>query len=390
MANTVITSKTLVEYLRMLQKNWKNSMNFRLLTNASIIDFLDDSLFSVLRQEFFNDDNANIFEVCYQLYESYRTEKRRATTTFVYGKRILGDYNKASIIKTILRIIKYNLVILDEKKNNESVFFQNDPLELMTIDEDIVPANWIFISEEQLKSKIELMNRFGMADIVCPITNYRVKGYELKNDNPSIPLVVLKEDAYKRTVYKFINTFVFQRDSNGSMLYRPGTSLRSNCFYFGAFEPKFARTSSESFEFFQDMARRNLYINNENYEVFYILNYEATHANDLFVRNDIFVFERIKSIGYVLQAVIRAKVEREVSHNIFFTSNMSKDALIHIVDACDTVYSCRFQNCNLKNFFNTKPSAEEPQDLKEYRITHCLMENLPLSTPQTPNYIIYP
>ena len=390
MANTVITCKTLVEYLRMLQKNWKNSMNFRLLTDASVINFLNDSLFDVLRQEFFYDDKGTITEVCYQLYESYCTEKRRATTTFIYGKRILGDYNKASIIKTILRIIKYNLVILDEKKKSESIFSKNEPLEMMVIDEDIDPKNWIFISEEQLKSKIELMNIFGMAGMVCPITNYKVKGYELKNDNSSIPLVVLKEDAYKRTVYKFINTFVLRKDSNGSMLYRPGTSLSSNCFYIGSFEPKFARTSSESFAFFQDVARRKLYINNENYEVFYILSYEATHSSNMFVRNDIFVFERIKSIGYVLQAVLQANVEREVSHKIFFTSNMSKDALIHIVDACNTIYSCKFQNCNLKNFFSTKPSAEESQDLKEYRITHCLMENLPSSTPQTPNYIIYP
>ena len=391
MSTDMITGKTLILFLRKVRDSWKKTGSFELMTDAHFIHFLNDTLFTNFCDEFITNYDAPINEICTSLYEQYVTERRRATIN-VYNHKALVDYFKACMIKTCLRIIKYNLVIIDEKAKKESAFFDKSALDLMRIDEDIDPKNWNYISLSQLSKKNLYTTTIQTLEYPCPITNFRAQVPHLYYGSSYQPLLILKPESYIASINNFVYKHISkcQTDTTSFFYAKP----KANCMYVGEYMHDFISTATPHFQrLFKSFCKARevqseLY---DGYEIIYSMEYYSTRAYGLTVENKIYIFKKIEDVGFALVGFLRGTLDNAIKHQVFYTNTVSDHLISDILARAHAFFGSFLTIDDLKQILSKDSNAEEGKKEKEYRIAeHILHYVLNKTEPTTPSFIIYP
>ena len=391
MSTDMITGKSLILFLRKVRDVWKKTGNFELMSDAHFIHFLNDTLFTIFCDDFISNNDAPINEICTRLYEQYLTEKRRATIN-VYNHTALADYFKACMIKTCLRIIKYNLVIFDESSKKKSAFFDTSAFDLMRIDEDIDPQNWTYITLSQLEKKTLFTTTISLLEYPCPITNFRAQAPHLYYNSEFKPLLILKPESYIASINNFIYKYVSKCQTEATTFF--DGREKADYMYIGEYMTDFPSTVTPRFKsLFESFCKAReiqskLY---SGYEIIYSMEFYPTRAYGLVIENKIYIFEKVEGIGYALVGFFRGTIDKGLKHDAFYTGTVSDRFISDVLARAHGFFNSLLTIDDLNKILKTETSAAEGQKEKEYRLAeHMLHYVLKETEPTTPKFIIYP
>ncbi len=389
MAIDVITAKTLKPFFGKLREYLKRNATFEVLTDANMINFLNDELYNTYRDEFFGPENETIDVICASLFQAYCDEKRRVDI-YMYGRRPIANTARASMIKMLLKMIKYSMVIIDESNDKQTLFYYMDTYAVLKNDDEICPENWEFLTLSQLYAKIYFSFAVSSIEPFCPVTNFRVKMNELYYNDGRMPLIVLTPESYKSSIENFVTKYIQGvSEKEGS---RITDNSSANCFYIGDFCNEHVKYTPYFEELYMSFckARNRMDHLYDGYEIIYTMESYNTKAKDIIIENKVYIFKRIEKVGYALVALFRGRIDKNLHHDAFYLNVVPQAIINDVLSRCDAFYNAKFTIAELQKLVKEKTSPTEPKELKEYRLVFRMLHRaMTEDTPQIPKFVIF-
>ncbi len=397
-----ITSSLFCVYLRHLRRYIRENARFDIITDSNILDFMDDDFNNSFIKMFFNEGDKTIEKVASELYEEYEKAKSNyETPRNIFGMAV-GYYREISAIKNMLRLIKYSCTILEESQKSQAIFFCASVYPVFKNDNSINPTNWVYISAKQFEAKLTCTFYTDMClKPLCPVTNYRCKDiFEIFNSAKDRPLLVLDEASYQKSIFTLINKHIKCEDSKDSLhLYRRGNS---RSLYLDISDNSFDKPYSKSLEGLYNKLKE-LFENNRKLfngcSMVLAIEYFPSKAYGVVIIFKIFIFQKVKDVGYVLNCCLMNKISDDLLKSVFYTKMISKEIIQGILDICYEYFKNVLNQealdkiCDDKelDFINGVKSTNSVAN-KEYRLVQSLRDSFKKGDykPQVPNFIIYP
>ena len=396
-----ISASLFCVYLRHLRQYIRDKAKFSIITDASILDFLNDDLFYGFVMSYFEDEDKSIRMVANKLYRDFDNEKRFHLRTQAISRANFESsevFRKASLIKTILRLIKYSCTIFEESQKSRAIFFGASVFTIFRNDEDIDPTNWVYINSKQFEAKITC-TFFGNMCLqpLCPITNFRLKDvHEIFNGSEGRPLLILTEDSYKYSVDNLVKKYIKSDNLEDALLASRRGNARS--LYLNVMDNSFEKPYSKKLELLY-IKLKELFENNliyKDYSMVLAFEYHPSKAYGVVIFLRIYIFKKVKDVGYVLDGCLTSKVSDRIIKNVFYTKMISKEVIQGILNVCFEYYNGDVSDEEIKesapNNYKNSDDKISGADKKEHRLVQSLYYSFKEGNfkPQIPSFILYP
>ena len=393
MSNNPITVRTFMFYVNHLRQVLKQEDDTNYLSNPFILMILDEKILngkSSLISSYFENSEEPIKSVALALYwdllQIYKDYPNNIDRTSA-----ISEIELASMIKNVLRLIKYTCTIIDETTKKKSAFQHHSIIDVIQTDDLLRPNNWTFITYDQLMIKcVATFREDYMIAPICPITNYRLTDvFDIQRGFPKTPLFILNDTNYISSIKNLITKYMLDDESNPFRFHR---GSHAETLYIGSFENEFPLTCTRSFEKLSKSIKDvlQLYLPNK-YEIVLAVEYVPMKAYGVSVCFKLFIFEYVKDVGYVLNCYITGKITNTVSMDFFYTIRIPWILIEDILTVCS-------------DFFKENTDSEEKHqaedihplqspNLKLYKLMEKMVDTFEIEediAPSIPELIIYP
>ena len=369
-----ITVSSFNFYVRHLKQDLKAENDLKILVEPFFQCLLNESITEI--SAFFNDKNKSIEEVAHLIYKVLKCSEDNSKDNTCSIEFLVQ-------IKTILRLIKYSCTIFEETKHSR--FYDNTTFELMVLDNQLDPTEWVFISNSQFMVKV--LYSIGNNNIIariCPITDYKLGNvFDVHSGRFGNPLLILDDDSFGRSIDKLVNKYALKNDDENNKFPR---RVYTDCLYIGSLEHNFAKTYTNSFKPLYDSLKDVFTKHYKEYEAIVTSEY-VFNRYGISTCVKIFIFKKERDIGYVLHSFITGKKTDKYKFDISFINAMPKDL---INDVLNTMYD-ESKKGNKTEESNSSELREIFQG-KMYKIVENLKTrfNTEAYNAIVPNFVIFP
>lgn len=386
-----INSSLFFVYVRHLRGYIRKRLSYEKITDANVLDFMDDNIFYGFLMRFFEDENKPIKNIAQRLYSEYDSRKR----VFDYDRRrqdVISSLREISAIKTILKIIKYSCTIQDEQSSAPFKFSESSVFKIMQLDNKLNPQDWIYITDEQFRVKM-ICSFYGQEYLsaICPIINYNASNaYSLLNSTQKTPLFIFNSSNNDSSFEELVRKYNPKCDQLIMV-----SSSESHKSYLRIDKDGNNYASSVRLEKLKSMLKEAI-DNSEDYrDISIILAVEAypSRAYGTVLILDMYILKREENIGYVLHSYANCKITDRVVSSLFFTRMIKKSSISFLLEICKKYLEEQLdaKDLNILKMEKEKVMPGESIEKREYRMICHLFSRLEKDyyKPSVVDYIVY-
>ena len=387
-----ITSTLFGVYLRHLREYVKEKLSFEKITDANMLAFIDDEFFSDILAEFLGNENAPIKEVADKLYSEY--DSQRCLYNGDKKEQVsLSSLRRLSVIKSILRIIKYSCTIIIESSRGASKLSDYSAFKIMLGDNNLNPQKWVYINEEQFRIRM-LWTFYGQNSLrpICPITDFRANDiHDLFGRTKKAPLLVLSNTNYDASIESFVNKYIKRQDKGTVHAFGKthvmGLFIDNNNESGSVYDKRLENLYHELKE---AMAQCDDF---KNSSVIFAIEFHPNKAYGVIIVLNMYIFRLEENIGYVLHAFANCKITNRIVSRVFYTKMIKKSIISRIIETCKKHLESQDNN-ELDMLKHERDNILPGESVlkKEYRLI-CHMHNgmeRGIYKPEIIEYIVYP